>query len=1196
MSLSLSSFWSSLKTRVTLLTLGIFLAGIWSLSYYGDMILHEDLQRLLTAQQFSTVTIVAAQIDHEIDFRLRALENIAGRISPAVLNSHDRVQDLLDNRPLLQDLFNGGCYITGTDGIALASAPTTVQRNGINYSDRDCISTALTKGASSVCKPEIGRVLHTPVLSMAAPVRDAKGTIIGAIAGVVDLSRPNFLDKLANNRYGKTGGYILVAPRHKLFITGTDKKRIMQAAPAAGINPLYDRYVNGYEGSGVVVDAQGVEVMSSAKQIPAAGWFLVVRIPTAEAFAPIHDMHQRLLLITSILTILAGLLTWLMLRRQMTPLFDAIQTLGSLTDTNLPARPLPIVRHDEVGQLIHAFNTLLATVSLRESKLMENDHRHRSILQTAMSGIRLVDMQGSVLEVNRSYCHMTGFSEEELLSMNLAQLDVTTSSAGMHDTIQFIREKGEARFEAQHYRKDGSTIDVEISAQYQPSSNDQIVMFLSDITARKKLDAYHRMGQDILLTLSGTESLDAAVKATIGIIRRVTGVDAVGIRLQDGEDFPYFHQEGFSREFLQRENSLLARTVDGGICKNADGTICLECTCGMVISGKTDPQSSFFTAGGSAWTNDSFPHLHIPAEDDPRLNPRNECIHQGFASVALIPIRAKGRIAGLMQLNDRRKGCFTLQGIEALEDIAENIGEALLRKQAEEKLVASERFLRMLTDNIPGMVGYWTSDLRCRFVNHEYLEWFGKSPEQMNGISMQELMGEELFLQNEPYIRRALQGEAQHFERTLIKAQGETGHTWAHYIPDMEQDSVRGIFVLVSDVTLLKQALDEKVRLEAQLHQAQRMEAVGSLAGGVAHDFNNKLSVIIGYTSLAAMESDPDKFGGYLDEIRIAAEQSADLTRQLLAFARKQTIVPKVMDLNEAIASMLKMLQRLIGENIHLEWHPAHTVWHIKFDPSQMDQILANLCVNARDAITGSGTITIETATCRIDTASAPQHPDMAHGDYVKIVVSDTGCGMTPETQEHIFEPFFTTKELGRGTGLGLATVFGIVKQNSGYIDVQSAVGAGTTFTIYLPRHADAPETVSKEAAEPPVPRGSETLLLLEDEQAILNMTTTILTRLGYTVLGAQRPSEALDLARAHRNEIALLLTDVIMPEMSGKQVAEQLQSIIPRIRCLFMSGYTADKIAHHGILSEDIQFIQKPFATPDLAVKIREILDSRQD
>ena len=385
----------------------------------------------------------------------------------------------------------------------------------------------------------------------------------------------------------------------------------------------------------------------------------------------------------------------------------------------------------------------------------------------------------------------------------------------------------------------------------------------------------------------------------------------------------------------------------------------------------------------------------------------------------------------------------------------------------------------------------------------------------------------------------------------------------------------------------------EREKLQAQLFQAQKMEVVGRLAGGVAHDFNNMLTVILGGADMAMEEAGGnDKLRNSLYEIQKAAMRSAGLTRQLLAYARRQTVAPKVLDINEAIEGMLKMLRRLIGEDMDLIWRPGSNLYPVFIDPAQFDQILVNLCVNARDAIAGAGKITVETDNVSFDEAHCVRHPDFVPGEFVMLAVSDNGCGMDTEILGQLFEPFFTTKAAGKGTGLGLATVYGMVKQNKGFISVYSEPGQGTTFEIFLPRHAarTAPKTEQKQAAPPAA--NCEVILLVEDESAILKMTTLLLEGLGYTVIAASTPGEAIRLARECEGQIDLLITDVIMPEMNGRDLARNLMSIFPGIKRLFMSGYTANVIARHGVLDAGVHFIQKPFSRNALAAKIREALD----
>ncbi len=413
-----------------------------------------------------------------------------------------------------------------------------------------------------------------------------------------------------------------------------------------------------------------------------------------------------------------------------------------------------------------------------------------------------------------------------------------------------------------------------------------------------------------------------------------------------------------------------------------------------------------------------------------------------------------------------------------------------------------------------------------------------------------------------------------------------------------ESDEERTLFrELAQDLGFALHALDSRRKLkrsEEQLRQAQKMEAVGRLAGGVAHDFNNLIMGILGYTELAADQLPPEHpVREDLNQITRNAHRSADLTRQLLAFARKQTIAPKCLNLNDTIASMLKLLQRLLGEDIDILWKPAKKMTPVIMDPTQVDQMLANLCINARDAIKGVGQLTIETESTFISEEYCEQNPEAVPGSYIMLAITDSGEGMSAETKAHIFEPFFTTKKMGYGTGLGLSTVYGIVKQNNGFINVYSELGKGTTFKIYIPMaRSPEPETTADHAETAEQPRGTETILLVEDEASIRITIKKYLESLGYTVLEAAMPERALQIAASHQGPIPLLITDVILPQMNGRELADQLTDARNDMRTLFMSGYTANVIVHRGILDEGADFLQKPVTMAALSAKVRAMLD----
>jgi two-component system, cell cycle sensor histidine kinase and response regulator CckA len=510
------------------------------------------------------------------------------------------------------------------------------------------------------------------------------------------------------------------------------------------------------------------------------------------------------------------------------------------------------------------------------------------------------------------------------------------------------------------------------------------------------------------------------------------------------------------------------------------------------------------------------------------------------------------------------------------------------RKQAELELRESETRFKEYVNNAP--YGIFITDDAGRYldVNPMASVLIGYTREELLTMSIPDILTPEM--QNIGMAHFAsLKATGRAFADIMFRRKDGSVLWWTVNAVRLSGDRYIGF---CQDITEQKQAEAEKEKLQTQLIQAQKMESVGRLAGGVAHDFNNMLAVILGHGEMALEKINPgDPLDEDLKEIMTAARRSADLTGQLLAFARKQTIAPTLLDLNDTVADMLKMFRRLIGEDINLAWEPGAGLWPVMMDPSQIHQILANLCVNARDAIAGIGKVVIETENKRLDETFGADHADFDPGDYVMLAVSDDGCGMDKATLANLFEPFFTTKEVGEGTGLGLATIYGIVKQNKGFINVHSEPDKGSSFRIYLPRHAVAVQP-AEAGPKAEIPRGrGETILVVEDEASILTLARKMLTRLGYQVLTAPDPTSALKLAGEQSESIHLLMTDVVMPEMNGRDLAGRLKTRHPDLKILFMSGYTANVIAHRGILEEGVHFIQKPFSRADLALKVREAL-----
>jgi PAS domain S-box-containing protein len=386
----------------------------------------------------------------------------------------------------------------------------------------------------------------------------------------------------------------------------------------------------------------------------------------------------------------------------------------------------------------------------------------------------------------------------------------------------------------------------------------------------------------------------------------------------------------------------------------------------------------------------------------------------------------------------------------------------------------------------------------------------------------------------------------------------------------------------------------ERQALEERLRQSQKMEAVGRLAGGVAHDFNNLLTIILGYSQILA-DGLPagSKLANSTAQIKSAGERAAGITRQLLAFSRKQVLSPRVINLNDIVLNLDSLLRRLIGEDIEVMTAPANDLGMVKADPGQIEQVIMNLALNSRDAMPKGGKLTLETSNATLDETYAREHQPVESGQYVMLAVSDTGHGMAEETMGRIFEPFYTTKEVGKGTGLGLSMVYGIVKQSGGYVWVYSEPDQGTTFKIYLPRVDQPADQPSTEQTPIRFSRGTETILLVEDDPQLRELSSSVLSHCGYRVLSAATPDEGIAICESNHQQIRLLVTDVVMPRMNGRQLAERIQRVSPKIRVLYISGYTDNAIVHYGVLDPGLWFLAKPFTLSALVAKVREVLDS---
>lgn len=533
-------------------------------------------------------------------------------------------------------------------------------------------------------------------------------------------------------------------------------------------------------------------------------------------------------------------------------------------------------------------------------------------------------------------------------------------------------------------------------------------------------------------------------------------------------------------------------------------------------------------------------------------------------------------------IKDNGRGLVGVEGVISDITASKEAEEALRKEEARYKAI-----IQASTD------GFLLMDLDGKILetNKAYCEMSGYTSDEVCTRFVYDLDEVEDQRATKEHIEKKTTKRSERFEARHIRKDGSVYdvEVSSRYLPI---DGGR-LVSFIRDISDVKKAERDKATLESRLLQAQKLESIGRLAGGVAHDFNNMLSVIIGYAEqIRVGVKSGDSFYDSVVQIIAAARRSSDITSQLLAFARKQTISPRKLDLNASLSKMGTMLKRLIGEDIELSVQLAEDKCYIMMDPSQVDQVIINLCVNARDAINGVGKIVLNTEEVYLDSRYCKQNPGAISGNFVRLEVHDNGSGMDEETLLNLFEPFFTTKEAEQGTGLGLATVYGIIQQNGGFVNVESAPGEGSTFRLFFPCFEESDGVCEEKGDGAELSAGSETVLLVEDEPAVLNMTKTILENLGYNVLATLNPVEAITLAENHCETIDLLLTDVVMPQMNGRELAEMLQEKHPHLKIIFMSGYTANVLAPHGVLESGLNFIQKPFSINDLSVKVREVLE----
>ena len=787
----------------------------------------------------------------------------------------------------------------------------------------------------------------------------------------------------------------------------------------------------------------------------------------------------------------------------------------------------------------------------------EAEKRLSLLFENAVEGIFQTTVDGQLLSVNPALARMCGYSSpaEMLATIHDIGKDFYADPQTRLEFQRAMEEHGAVEaFEYQLRKNNGALIWISENARVIRDADGSVTAYegtMEDITERKRSELERQITFEIIHGVNVTDNLDELLYLIHQSLNKVLYAENCFVALYESAS-GMFHFPFFVDQFDEAP---------------PPQQVGRSCTAYVYRTGRA---------------------MLIPQQVFDRLAADGEVELVGTPSPSWlgVPLRTPAATIGVLVVQHyENEFAYTERDLEFLASVGGQIALAIDRKRAEEKIRESEARLRVLVEQLPAALWTVGKDLCFTSALGAGLARLGLKANQIVGVSLFDYFEtpDPAFLPIAAH-RRAIAGEP-----TTFNVEWKGGSYTCHVEPlRSAEGELQGAICMALDIT-------DRRQLEEQLRQAQKMEAVGRLAGGIAHDFNNLLMVIQGYADLMTERlAVGDPLRRNAEQIQTASQRATSLTRQLLAFSRKQMLAPKVLSIQSVVTEMEKILRRLIGEDVQLETSSVPDLGLVKADRSQIEQVILNLAVNARDAMPEGGRLNIETANVDLDESFSHSSVMLAPGPYVMLAVTDNGCGMDVETQAHIFEPFFTTKEKGKGTGLGLATVYGIVKQSGGYVWVYSEPGRGTSFKVYLPRVWDEQSTPARDRSNEgrALPQGTETVLLVEDEKGVRELAREYLEMTGYTVIEAENGHTALELAALHAGPIHLLMTDVVMPGISGRELSERVKSIRPGIRVLFMSGYTDQAVVHHGILESDAVLLQKPFTVAALAAKLRDILN----
>ncbi|PKO39537.1 MAG: hypothetical protein CVU33_04785 [Betaproteobacteria bacterium HGW-Betaproteobacteria-6] len=1171
---------TSLKTKLTLFTLVVFLVGIWSLAFYASSMLREDMRRQLGEQQFATVSLAAAQVNSELNDRLKALEAIASEITPETLNNPPRLQTFLEQRPILEIMFNGGVRAAGPDATGIASVPYSEERVSTNYMDRDYMQGALKEGKSTIGRPTLGRVLNTPVIGMAVPIRDAKASVIGALVGAINLGKPNFLDRVTQSRTGKSGGYLVIAPQHQLIVTATDKSRIMQPAPPPGANAMHDRYVGGYEGYGIAVSSRGIEELSAAKGIPVAGWFIAAVLPTEEAFESIAALRQRILLATGLLTLLAGTLVWWttawMLRRQFSPMMAATKKLATLSNASQPPELLPVDRHDEIGQLIEGFNHLLESLIQREAALQESRESYRLLVADLQVGVLIQSPNSEIIQCNRIALELLDLDEHELLGKTSFDAD-----------WNIVHEDGSPFPGAGHpvplAIATGQPVENVVMGVYRPTLHDRVWLLMSakpewaadgslhqvictfiDISETKRTERHDQFRTHVLELLAGGEPLTRVLVDLVRGAEQLYPAMLCSIVLLDSEG--------------KQIESCIAPSLPDFYNQALTGL-----AIGMGVG----------SCGTAAFTGQ-----RVIVEDiatHPYWAPYKElAASAGLGACWSQPILASdGRVLGTFAIYHREPHQPAEYDIYLIEQCARLASIALEKNLAEERLQRSEAHYRLLTEDVQDVVWKTDSNLIITYISPSDERIRGFRPDEVLGQHILDLFNEEgralvsrIMQERGELIRRKIRLGSITFEAQHLCKDGSL--VWGEVQSKPEYDGagrIIGFHGITRDITERKNAEAELTRHRDHLEELveQRTAALSiakeaaesasraksTFLANMSHELRTPMNAIMGMTGLALKQATDPKLRDQLGKVTKASQHLLHVINDILDISKIEAERMTLDEVDFVLATPLDNLSNLAlpaatakGLTLRIDIAPGLASQPLRGDFQRLGQILLNLTSNAIK-FTNQGSVSLDIS------ASQETSTDL----LLRCAIRDTGIGISAEDQSRLFQAFeqsdnSMTRKYG-GTGLGLAISKRLATLMGGSIGVDSQPGAGSTFwfTARLKKAAAGiaahRQTTDQRPEESLKARhAGARILLAEDEPINQEVSCELLESAGLVVDLAEDGVEAVELAKS--KDYDLILLDLQMPRMNGIDAARIIRTLPGReavpILALTANAFTGDR------------------------------------